>query len=269
MTTLDPLIRREHARLLESVRRANVIREPFPHTIIDGALSSEFILQAYQCLPGKAQFSDAGHGLLAFQIWDKSEELAQWQSRRKVFWQHCNDALFDDVVATAIHTLFAPARQSLYQRLFGHRADSMQDLIQLQPWATSGALNIRAAGSTLPTHMDWPNRLYSLILYLDPEQTALPDWGTRLFRGPQIIGREGVEIMAKRAPDHVKSCAPEAATLIPFQPGRIAIFMNTPWSYHGARVQAQGNASRWCLVKGINVTLESTEQLFGLPPELT
>ncbi len=92
MTTLDPLIRREHARLLESVRRANVIREPFPHTIIDGALSSEFILQAYQCLPGKAQFSDAGHGLLAFQIWDKSEELAQWQSRRKVFWQHCNDA---------------------------------------------------------------------------------------------------------------------------------------------------------------------------------
>ena len=34
----------------------------------------------------------------------------------------------------------------------------------------------------------------------DPEQTALPDWGTRLFRGPQIIGREGVEIMAKRAP---------------------------------------------------------------------
>lgn len=269
MTMLSQLISREHARLLESVRQASVITEPFPHAIIDSALSSDFFLQAYQNLPEKALFNDAGHGLLAFQIWDNSEELAQWQSQRKVFWQHCNDTLFDDAVATAIHTLFAPARQSLYQRLFGDRADSKQDLIQLQPWATSGALNIRAAGSTLPTHMDWPNRLYSLIVYLDPEQTALPDWGTRLFHGPQIIGNEGVDIMAKRAPDHVKSCSAEAATLIPFQPGRIAIFMNTPWSYHGARVEAAGNASRWCLVKGINMTLESTEQLFGLPPELT
>ena len=269
MTMLSQLISREHARLLESVRQASVITEPFPHAIIDSALSSDFFLQAYQNLPEKALFNDAGHGLLAFQIWDNSEELAQWQSQRKVFWQHCNDTLFDDAVATAIHTLFAPARQSLYQRLFGDRADSKQDLIQLQPWATSGALNIRAAGSTLPTHMDWPNRLYSLIVYLDPEQTALPDWGTRLFHGPQIIGNEGVDIMAKRAPDHVKSCSAEAATLIPFQPGRIAIFMNTPWSYHGARVEAAGNASRWCLVKGINMTLESTEQLFRLPPELT
>lgn len=268
MTTLSHLTGREHARFLDSVRQASVITEPFPHAIIDGALSADFLAQAYQNLPEKSLFNDAGHGLLAFQIWDKSEDLTQWRSPRKAFWQQCNEQLFDDAIAGAIHALFTPARQALYQRLFGDTADKKQDMIQLQPWATCGALNIRAAGSSLPTHMDWPNRLYSLIVYLDPDETASPDWGTRLFHGPQIIGSEGVDIMAKRAPDHVKSCTPEAATLIPFKPGRIAIFMNTPWSYHGAQVQGADGASRFCLVKGINMTLDSTEQLFGLPPEL-
>lgn len=268
MTVLHAALKQERDRFLQAIRDASVTADPFPHALIDGAVSEDFLEQLYQSLPERALFTDAGHGLQTFQIWDQSDDLQQWNDPRKVFWEACNQVVFDDAVAAALHQLFAPAREALYESLFGDRAPRKQPLIELQSWAASGALNIRAAGSSLPTHMDWPNRLYSLILYLDPDNTAQREWGTRLFHGPKITGQEGVDIMAKRTPDQVKACRDDAATLIPFTPGRIAIFMNTPWSYHGATVNTDDNASRWCLVKGINMTLDATDKLFGLPPEL-
>ncbi|MGJ3257335.1 MAG: hypothetical protein ACFE0K_13555 [Alcanivorax sp.] len=268
MNVLNAALTKERDHFLQVIREACVIPDPFPHALIDGAFSEDFLEQLYRNLPDRNRFNDAGHGLHAFQIWDQSDDLQQWTDHRKAFWEACNQILFDDSVAAAFHELFSPARVSLYQSLFGNLANRRLSQIKLQPWASSGALNIRSAGSSLPTHMDWPNRLYSLILYLDPDITAQPEWGTRLFHGPKVTGQEGLNIMAKRAPDHVKSCRKEAATLIPFKPGRVAIFMNTPWSYHGASVNTESQAARWCLVKGINMTLEATENLFGLPPEL-
>lgn len=268
MNVLHAALKKERNRFLQAIREACVDSNPFPHALIDGAISEDFLEQLYRCLPDRKQFTDAGHGLHAFQIWDQSDDLQQWNDHRKSFWEACNQIVFDDSVAAALHQLFSPAREALYESLFGDLIHRKLPLIELQPWSSSGALNIRAAGSSLPTHMDWPNRLYSLILYLDPENTAQQEWGTRLFHGPKIIGQEGLDIMAKRAPDHVKSCSKEAATLIPFKPGRIVIFMNTPWSYHGATVNTDNKASRWCLVKGINMTLDATDKLFGLPPEL-
>ena len=257
----------EQQRFLQAIRDSEVIHAPFPHASIDGGLSEAFLQTLYAHLPAPQEFNDEGYGLKTFQIWDESEELLNWRPAERRFWQDCNAALFSEEVAEAIHTLFRPAMENLYRDLFSD-PESQLAKVELQPWSTSGALNIRAPGNCLPTHMDWPNRLYSLILYLDPDQHFQEDWGTRLFHGPKICGPQGVEVMAKRARDHVRDCTAEASTLVPFKPGRVTIFMNTPWSYHGANVAANAAGSRWCLVKGINMTLAATEQLFGLPPEL-
>lgn len=265
MISQQDIFSNQRTRLLERLSCVTVQTDPCPHFVIDDALDGEALSALYASLPASELFTPAGNGLQTFQTWQAADDLQKLTPVQRSFFDALNRTLFSQTVAEAVIDRFRPQLMRLHQQLFGH---DRSDQIHLRDWGDSGALNIRAPGSALPIHLDWPNRLVSLVLYLAPDNVYCADWGTRLYSVDVARIADPLALMAKKVPDDASLLDPSASILLPFAPGRLVAFMNTPWSYHGADVSSTSPASRWCLVKGINLTQEATEQLFGLPPAL-
>lgn len=256
-------------RLEQGVISAKVDKEPFPHFLLDNVFSESELDALTSCFPEERLFEQAGEGLKVFEIWRDADSLNVLSQNQRQLFRQINEELFTQDLAQLVFERFREDILDNFQVIFGHEAHKQFDQIELSDWALAGAINIREQGNCLPRHLDWPNRLISLVVYLDPEKGEQEDWGTRLYE----IDKSSVEnpwavfsrIPEASEPEHT----PNAYKQIPFRHGRIAVFLNSIWSYHGAVIEpTMCDARRFCIVKGINMTLESTEKIFTLPVEL-
>ncbi|MGX1305990.1 hypothetical protein AB7M35_000710 [Amorphus suaedae] len=256
---------------LDLIAECAVDETPCPHLVIDGLFTAEDLEGLYAHLPEEAQFEDVGGGLLTFQTWRDAEDLDKLDPPRRAYFAELEERVFTPRVGDAIYSKFRPALEALFGRLFGDDAERQLGRVDLADWAMAGALNIREQSNELPIHLDWPNRLISIVVYLAPEDGWREDWGTRLYEVPRDLSPEDeLAVLARTGPQDLVKVDGNRYRTIGFRPGRVTAFMNTPWSHHGAFIEAASgsDARRWCLVKGLNLTLPATEAIFGLPPEL-
>ncbi|MEW5423878.1 hypothetical protein [Amorphus sp. 3PC139-8] len=258
-------------RFLDLVSAAEVVEDPCPHLFLDGLFSDNELQALYDHLPDETLFQDVGSGLHTFQTWREADDLDKLDARQSAYFQRLEQELFTPQVANAFYQKFRPSRERLFDHLFGETAATRLTEIELADWSMAGALNIRDQSSELPIHLDWPNRLISIVVYLAPEDGWREDWGTRLYEVRRDLSpADALGLMARTKPQELISVDTEQYRTIDFRPGRVTAFMNTAWSHHGAAIEptAGSHARRWCLVKGLNLTLGATEAIFGLPPEL-
>ena len=257
------------ARFRVQLSAAKVVERPYPHFILDALFSEQDLDAFYSNLPSEETFHDHGHGLQSFQIWQGAEDRRNAPRAVTRFLDELDVRLFTQEMAEVVREKFQPSLRDTYDVLFGSEANTRLGMIELEPWTHTGAVNIRAQKSTLPVHLDWPNRLVSLVLYLAPETRWHSDWGTQLHWVDRKKTPDPVGILARTAPPDSMVMTGTPPYQIAFRPGRVVAFLNTPWSHHSACMTSiNSQARRWCIVKGINMTLSATERLFGLSPEL-
>ncbi|MEI4196709.1 2OG-Fe(II) oxygenase [Roseovarius sp. E0-M6] len=257
------------ARLCHEIRAAELHHAPFPHFWLDNVFTSAEMEQIVQVIRDETHFQDVGSGMKVLEIWKEAENLKQVSAQRAHFLRALNCDLFTQSIAELIFQRFRPSLMKNFETVFGADAKGKLDAIALSDWDLAGAINIRAQGNQLPPHIDWPNRLVSVVLYLDPDGGADESWGTRLFDVDRANIVDPWSNFAKVPGITEPDINIDSYSLIPFKHGRIAIFLNSLWSYHGAFITPTNNAARrWCMVKGINMTLEKTEEIFALPKEL-
>lgn len=248
----------------DRINDAIIEEAPFPHIVIDNFLSVDELEMFYSQLPQDSQFDWNKVGLGYFGFWPGSASVKMLNQEQQQYFLEFQNRYFSNEAAGCILNKFKPYLNNLHRKLFGS-----EQLIKLQDWNESGGIDIRIPGNKLPIHLDWPNRLFSVILYLDPGNNCKPGWGTRLYEVDQNSITDPLEVFSQRRKLSHDEMINWQYRTIDFVPNRLVVFMNTPWSFHGAIVPSvPGSGSRYCFLKGLNITKEQTEKLFGLPPEL-
>lgn len=231
-----------------------VEQHPFPHLIIDDFLSSRDLDLLHEAITHYQDYRTTSDDHKYIDIVSLSKSSTIHKVISKYFTENFRD------------TLLAQFNGSIYG-LYDQLTVST-DVLQFQDWSETGTIDWRLPGNALPVHIDWPNRLLSVILYLDPYKDSAHAMGTRLYE----IAPDGLDAYTElsRITNIGKSrIAEDRYKQIPFVENRLVVFMNSHLSYHSATVDTSiQTKGRIVLVKGINLTRNCTAKYFKLPKEL-
>lgn len=235
--------------------------EPFAHAKWDNFLENEDLENLYRHLPAKEHFNWQEESLGIFQLWNANERKVGLEIDS--FWKYLEERYFNEALKQELYELFRPEIEKRDLEMLGRKMTH-----ELVPWKNSGSIDWRLSGNILPDHLDWPNRLLSVVLYLDPFKEAKSSWGTRLYEYPEVKAglKEEFSRESQIAIGHLDETKYKQ---LDFKENRLVVFLNSARSFHGARVErADGSKGRLCIVKGINMSLEHTERVMSLPGEL-
>jgi hypothetical protein len=206
--------------ILHKVTRGDVVREPFPHVVVDGALEDYDSLMssfpsAEQILDGRAIESNAPYRMPAARLLSSSVSS---------FWKefvryHTSAAFYAEV-----RELFglSPAQTSV--RGFEPFADVALDC---QPcWGAP----VTTASSSDPCHVDRPVTLYAGLLYcrLPGDDAEGGDLEFYRFRGDE---------RRYDATRHVDPSLVEPVKRIPYTANRLVFFLQSAEALHGVTVR--------------------------------
>ncbi|HEY0157946.1 MAG TPA: hypothetical protein VGF28_11725 [Thermoanaerobaculia bacterium] len=213
--------------ILHKLRRGDVVREPFPHVVVDGALEdSVYALlaatfpAAETILDGRAVENNAPYRmpaarLLSSAVSDDWKDFVRYHTSADFYAEVC--ALFD----------LPEARTSIR---FAEPCDGVA--LDCQPcWGAP----VTAASSSDPCHVDRPVALYAGLLYC-----RLP--GDDAEGGDLVLYRWRGAERRYDATRHVEESLVEPVRLIPYAANRLVFFLQSPDALHGVTVR---QPTRW------------------------
>lgn len=231
-----------------------VEQHPFPHLIIDNFLSKRDLGSLNKAITNYQDYRNTSDNHSYIDIVNLSKSSIIHKMISKYFTENFRDALL------------AQFYDNIY-RLFNKLSVPIGAL-QFQDWSDTGTIDWRHPGNELPVHIDWPNRILSVILYLDPYKDSDHSMGTKLYE----IESDGLDVHTElsRITNVGKNrIAEDRYKQIPFVENRLIAFMNSHISYHSATVSKNiTTKGRIVLVKGINLSRTCTSKYFTLPKEL-
>ena len=213
--------------ILHKVSRGDVVREPFPHVVVDGALEESFYEALMASFPstdtilgGRPVENNAPYRMPAARL--LREDVSElW---RDFVRYHTSPAFFAEVCE--IFDL-SPARTSI------RGAEPFADVaLDCQPcWGAP----VTTASSSDPCHVDRPVTLYAGLLYcrLPGDDAEGGDLELYRFRGAE---------RRYDATRHVDPSLVEPVRRIPYAANRLVFFLQSAEALHGVTVR---QPTRW------------------------
>jgi hypothetical protein len=229
--------------LSDSLARATIELEPFPHVVVPDALEPSLYRQLCASFPPFARIgwadpalrppSNSRFELGAAAMLNDATTPQVWKSFAAA---HSDRAFFDRVVERFDGHWPMPLRQVLDGALVGH---TMERLVRHRPQAARIALDARieincpviaAASSSRGPHLDTPNRIYSGLFYLRHPEDDSVGGDLQLFRwktGP-VASIDSYELPSDRV---------ECVATIPYRPNLLVFFPQSIDALHGVSVR--------------------------------
>ena len=203
-------------RVMSTPMRVN----PFPHLVVSELLPADFYQQLLRAIPAPTFWRPAGYQR---DNWHIEEDTASRLS--ETTWRFMHREIAAKVLMPLLLERFADAIATYWRdtcdldasKLAGHyRCDE-------------GRLLLRRAGYELEPHLDPPNAMLTVLIYL-AEPGAPDTHGTDLYAsGPLPAQRVGILYPARQG------IPTERATTVPFRANTALVFV-TPLSVHGAKL---------------------------------
>jgi hypothetical protein len=245
--------------ILHKVSRADIVREPFPHVVVDGALEDDLYARLASSFPpaevivdGRAVESNAAYHLRTARLLGDPRVAECWKDFARY---HTSSAFFREVLS-----LFGDAIRELHPslRLAGARtsirdAEPFADVaLDCQPcWGAP----VAQPSSCDRCHIDRPVALFAGLLYcrLADDDSAGGDLHLYRFRG---------EERRYDATRHVDAELVELVRHIGYAANRLVFFIQSPHSLHGVTVRS---ATPWPRLH-VNFIGELQSALFEIEP---
>jgi hypothetical protein len=243
--------------ILHAVRPEDVVWEPFPHVVVDGALEDSLYARLAASFPaivdGGAVENNAPYRMPASRLLSDVRVAECWKDFVRY---HTSRAFFAEVLA-----VFGDALRSLHPSL--PSLDSARTSIRgVEPFADV-ALDcqpcwgspVTRASSSDPCHVDRPVTLFAGLLYcrLPGDDAVGGDLELYRFRGPE---------RRYDATRHVDAALVEPVRRIPYAANRLVFFLQSAHSLHGVTERA---VTSWPRLH-VNFLAEMQSNVFELAP---
>lgn len=220
--------------ILHSVTRADIVREPFPHVVVDDALEPHVYAQLAATFPaadvildGRTVENNAPYRMPASRLLDDLRVDACWKGFVR---RHTSREFFEEVLALFGELLPRPLRDA---RTSIRGFEPMTDVaLDCQPcWGSP----VTRASSSDPCHVDRPVTLFGGLLYcrLPHDDAAGGDLELYRFRGAE---------RRYDATRHVDAALVEPFRRIGYAANRLVFFLQSPHSLHGV---TERSVTRW------------------------
>jgi hypothetical protein len=218
--------------ILRKITRADVVRDPFPHVVIDGALEDELYARLAASFPsadaivdGQPIENNAPYRMPAARLLGDARVDACWKEFVRY---HTSRAFFVEAVSLFDElSPFAGARTSI------RNAEPLADVaLDCQPcWGAP----VTHPSSSDPCHVDRPITIFGGLLYcrLAGDDADGGDLELYRFRGHE---------RRYDATRHVDPSLVEPVRRIPYAANRLVFFLQSPDSLHGVTVRT---ATKW------------------------
>jgi hypothetical protein len=244
--------------ILHKVTRRDVIRDPFPHVVIDHALEDDAYASLIDSFPPVEAIVN-GRGVESNAPYRMPAERLLGDPRVSPFWKdfarhHTSAAFFREVrsiFGDALRELHPSLRPLDDVRTSVRGAEPFADVaLDCQPcW---GAPVTRASSSD-PCHVDRPVTLFAGLLYCRLPSDDSTGGDLELYR---FLGRE----RRYDATRHVHASLVEPVRRIDYRANRLVFFLQSPHSLHGVTVRS---ATPWPRLH-VNVLAEMKTNVFSL-----
>ena len=249
--------------VLHRATRADVVRDPFPHVVIDDALEPEVYAELVRTFPsdetliaGRPLVNNANYHTPARELLSRSEFAPVWRELAAV---HTSPAFFAEVTS-----LFGEVIRELYPQLDLNAETRVRDR-QAAQQPPPFALDCQIAWTspvTVPStsnrcHVDREVALYAGLLYMRPPHDRAPGGDLVLyrFRGAERA-YDALRFVDERLVEPVK--------VIPYAANRAVFFVHSPEALHGVTPRPVTNVPRL----HVNFLAERPSKIWsvGIPP---
>jgi hypothetical protein len=245
--------------ILHGLGRGDVVREPFPHVVVDGALEDEVYSllagtfpSAEAIVAGRPVENNTPYRMPAARMLDDPRVADVWKDFVRY---HTSAAFFREVMAVfgeALHELH-PSLPSLDAARTSIRdAEPFADVaLDCQPcWGAP----VTQVSSSDPCHVDRPVTLFAGLLYfrLPGDDAAGGDLELYRFRGAE---------RRYDATRHVDASLVEPVLRIPYAANRLVFFLQSAHSLHGV---TERGVTTWPRLH-VNFLGEMQRNVFELP----
>ncbi len=208
------------AHLQQRIAGAAMSADPFPHLVVSNLLPEDFYRRLLRAIPAPTFWRRAGYQR---DNWHVDEDRASRLS--ETTWRVMHREIAAHVLMPLLLDRFADAIAEYWRAAFDLDASALSEHYVCD----EGRLLLRRAGYELQPHLDPPNAILTVLLYLAP--LGAPDaQGTDLYRsGPLPANRVGIMYPAQQG------ISLELAATVPFRPNTLLAFV-TPTSVHGAKL---------------------------------
>jgi hypothetical protein len=226
--------------VLHKVTRADVVREPFPHVVVDDALDGELYAELAASFPpgevvrdGRPLENNTAYRLGSARILEDGGLTPEWKEFVRL---HTSQAFFHEVLA-----LFGDAIRELHPTLESRLGMSLDDartsVRGAEPFADV-ALDaqlcwgspVTSVSSSAPCHVDRQVALFAGLLYCRLPHDDAPGGDLELYR---FLGSE--HRYDKRR--WVDPSLVEPVKHIPYAANRLVFFIHSPHSLHGVTLR--------------------------------
>lgn len=246
--------------ILHGLGRGDVVREPFPHVVVDGALEDEAYALLADSFPpvdaivdGRPVENNTPYRMPAARLLDDVRVAPVW---KELVRYHTSAAFFREVLS-----LFGDALRELHPAL-PSLDDARTSIRDAEPFADValdcqpcwGAPVTRVSSSD-PCHVDRPVTLFAGLLYcrLPGDDANGGDLDLYRFRGAE---------RRYDATRHVDPALVESVRRIPYAANRLVFFLQSAHSLHGVTERA---VTPWPRLH-VNFLGEMQRNVFDLAP---
>jgi len=251
--------------VLKNVRDIDVIKEPFPHIIIENALSPELARQLIESYPseeivskGNQHLSNERFSYSAVDVLNDKTTSPLW---KEFISKHVSEEFLHDVLR-----IFHKNIQEVYpdfEKRFGPLEEQKVGIRKIDPKQTGRILTdaqicintpvIERPTSVKVAHLDKENKLFAGLLYLrhpDDDSTG----------GELLIYKYKNNNFRLHGPRFIEDQFVEKVGTIPYKTGNLIFFLNSIDSIHGVTVRQKTPHTR----RFVNLVMEMPGPLFDL-----
>jgi len=222
--------------ILQKVTRRDIVREPFPHVVIDDALEEDAYANLIDSFPpveaivdGRTIESNAPYRMPAARLLGDSRVSPYWKDFAR---RHTSAAFFHEVLSIFGDALrqMHPSLRSLHDARTNIRGAEPFAGVALDCQPCWGAPVARPSSSD-PCHVDRPVTLFAGLLYCRLPDDDSTGGDLELYR---FLGRE----RRYDATRHVDASLVEPVRRIAYRANRLVFFLQSSHSLHGVTVRS-------------------------------
>jgi len=226
------------AEVRDKVERAEIQRDPFPHTIIPDLLPEDFFRELADSIPPLESFQPDDEIKANLRIMERNDYFAAAPEGFKATWRRLRDEVIRDTIAPILaHRLESEIREK-YASLFS--ADLANEIMAGGLVASEGRIMARKPGYKLNPHSDSAQYAVTCLLYF----TSADDVSSGalcLYRPEQ---RPELRHTSTYYPVKEEGLSVELVKEIPIRENLFVAFLNDAESLHGVRVDPGSDLTR-------------------------
>ena len=213
--------------------------DPFPYVVIDNALPDPIFERLLREFPEQTVIEQGGlydghtHRFLAESVLN-SEQIPQIWKEFVAF--HTSDRCYReaiDFLEPALASCYAERLKFIRRAKTGIRNVGDGDIML----DCQFVLNRPNVETSRTIHLDNPKELYAMLLYVRSPGDTVKGGDLQIYRARH--GSVGISGVREANPDDL-----ELIEEVPYAANRLALFLNTPKSFHGVSVREPGGINR-------------------------